>query len=202
MQKCLQKQGVQVGPVGGGAGGAGGGGAGGGGNGANGGLGGPTQGGEAGAGGNRAAFNECLPERLRRFRATITTPEQTLRQVVDPPQTNISSSTYTIGGVDVEGDTIGIVTPSLVTKGRFLRGKNEALVTATYASRAKLGVGSLIDLNGTSFRVVGLVRAPLGGQTACCSASGLARMFRCSEGRGVDVGRVDDVGPCKIIRCL
>ena len=134
MQKCLQKQGVQVGPVGGGAGGAGGGGAGGGGNGANGGLGGPTQGGEAGAGGNRAAFNECLPERLRRFRATITTPEQTLRQVVDPPQTNISSSTYTIGGVDVEGDTIGIVTPSLVTKGRFLRGKNEALVTATYAS--------------------------------------------------------------------
>ena len=159
MQKCLQKQGVQFGPVGGGAGSAGGGGA-------DGGLGGPTQGGEAGAGGNRAAFNECLPERLRRFRATVTTPEQTLRQVVDPPQTNISSSTYTIGGVDVEGDTIGIVTPSLVTKGRFLRGKNEALVTATYASRAKLGVGSTIDLNGTSFRVVGLVRAPLGGQTA------------------------------------
>lgn len=159
MQKCLQKQGVQFGPVGGGAGSAGGGGA-------DGGLGGPTQGGEAGAGGNRAAFNECLPERLRRFRATVTTPEQTLRQVVDPPQTNISSSTYTIGGVDVEGDTIGIVTPSLVTKGRFLHGKNEALVTATYASRAKLGVGSTIDLNGTSFRVVGLVRAPLGGQTA------------------------------------
>ena len=39
-------------------------------------------------------------------------------------------------------------------------------MTATYASRAKLGVGSTIDLNGTSFRVVGLVRAPLGGQTA------------------------------------
>ena len=30
----------------------------------------------------------------------ITTPEQTLRQVVDPPQTNITSTTYTIGGVD------------------------------------------------------------------------------------------------------
>jgi putative ABC transport system permease protein len=161
MQDCLEKQGVQFGPVGGGA--APGGGADGGGN---GGLGGPTDGGAAGAGGDRAAFNQCLPERLRRFRTTITTPEQTLRQVVDPPQTNISSSTYTIGGVDVEGDTIGIVTPSLVTKGRFLRGNNEALVTATYASREKLGVGSTIDLNGTTFRVVGLVRAPLGGQTA------------------------------------
>ena len=159
MQDCLEKQGVQLGPV---AGGGNGGGPGGG-NGANGGLGGPAQG---DAGGNRAAFNQCLPERLRRFRATITTPEQTLRQVVDPPQTNISSSTYTIGGVAVEGDTIGIVTPSLVTKGRFLRGANEALVTATYASRAKLRVGSALDLNGTTFRVVGLVRAPLGGQTA------------------------------------
>ena len=53
---------------------------------------------------NRGAFAECLPERLRRFRATITTPEQTLRQVVDPPQTNIASSTYTIGGVDLDAD--------------------------------------------------------------------------------------------------
>jgi ABC-type antimicrobial peptide transport system permease subunit len=159
MQACLQKLGVQVGPVGGGGGGEGPGGG-------NGGLGGPAQGGTGGARGNRGAFNQCLPERLRRFRATITTPEQTLRQVVDPPQTNISSSTYTIGGVDVKGDTIGIVTPSLVTKGRFLRGTNEALVTATYASRTKLGVGSTLDLNGTTFRVVGLVRAPLGGQTA------------------------------------
>jgi putative ABC transport system permease protein len=164
MQACLEKQGIQVGPAGGG------GGAGGGGfrdgNGGNGGLGGPSQGGAGARGGNRAAFNQCLPERLRRFRATITTPEQTLRQVLDPPQTNISSSTYTIGGVDVQGDTIGIVTPSLVTKGRFLRGKNEALVTTTYASREKLRVGSMLDLNGTTFRVVGLVRAPLGGQTA------------------------------------
>ena len=159
MQACLQKLGVQFGPAGGGAAG---GGAGSGGN----GLDGPAQGGAAGAGGNRGAFNQCLPERLRRFRATITTPEQTLRQVVDPPQTNISSSTYTIGGVDVQGDTIGIVTPSLVTKGRFLRGTNEALLTSTYASREKLHVGSTLDLNGTSFRVVGLVRAPLGGQTA------------------------------------
>jgi ABC-type antimicrobial peptide transport system permease subunit len=161
MQTCLQAKGIRLGPTAGGQQGGGADGQGG----PGGGLGAPNQ--QAGPGGvDRGAFASCLPERLRRFRATITTPEQTLRQVVDPPQTNISSSTYTIGGVDVEGDTIGIVTPSLVTKGRFLRGKNEALVTATYASRAKLGVGSTLDLNGTSFRVVGRVRAPLGGQTA------------------------------------
>lgn len=164
MQTCLEKAGISIGQGGGATGSAPGAGGPGDGQGGGQGLGGPGQ--RAGLGANQDAFAKCLPERLRRFRATITTPEQTLRQVVDPPQTNISSSTYTIGGVDVEGDTIGIVTPSLVTKGRFLRGKNEALVTATYASRAKLGVGSTLDLNGTAFRVVGRVRAPLGGQTA------------------------------------
>ncbi len=158
MQACLQAKGIQVGPVGGQAGGAGGDGAGG--------LGGPAQGGAAPAGGNRSAFAECLPERLRRFRATITTPEQTLRQVVDPPQTDIASSTYTIGGVDLTQNGIGIVTPALVTKGRYLRTAGEALVTQTYASREHLKLGSKLDLNGTSFTVVGLVRAPLGGQTA------------------------------------
>jgi hypothetical protein len=167
MQACLEKEGVQFGPAGGGAGGGGGfDNRGNGGNGGNGGLAGPNQNGAGAQGGNRAAFTKCLPERLRRFRATITTPEQTLRQVVDPPQTNISSSTYTIGGVDVQGDEIGIVTPSLVSKGRFVKTRGEALVTETYASRAKLHVGSTLDLNGTAFRIVGLVRAPLGGQTA------------------------------------
>jgi hypothetical protein len=128
------------------------------------GLAGPQGGGPEG--GNRGAFGQCLPERLRRFRATITTPEQTLRQVVDPPQTNIESSTYTIGGVDLTQSEIGIVAPSLVVKGRFLSRQDEAVVTTTYARRQKLRVGSTLDLNGTELEVVGLVRAPLGGQTA------------------------------------
>jgi ABC-type antimicrobial peptide transport system permease subunit len=155
MQACLRKAGVELGAAGGGArpGGSGQG------------LAGPEAG-EPLPEGGRNAFGACLPERLRRFRATITTPEQTLRQVVDPPQTDISSSTYTIGGVDLTQTGIGVVTPSLVTKGRFLRTQDEALVTATYASRQKLRLGSKLDLNGTKLTVVGLVRAPLGGQTA------------------------------------
>jgi ABC-type antimicrobial peptide transport system permease subunit len=155
MQACLKAKGIEIGPVGGTRQGGG----------APNGLGAPSQQGGS-AGGNRTAFGDCLPERLRRFRATITTPEQTLRQVVDPPQTNITSSTYTIGGVDLTQTDIGIVTPALVTKGTFLRKPGQALVTQTYASREGLRVGSKLDLNGTSFTVVGLVRAPLGGQTA------------------------------------
>lgn len=162
MQTCLKAKGIELGPAGGGQPGDA--------NGQNGqsqggNLGSPDQ--QAGPGGvDRGAFAECLPERLRRFRATITTPEQTLRQVVDPPQTNITSSTYTIGGVDMTQTDIGIVTPALVTKGRYLQKTGDALVTRTYASREGLKVGSKLDLNGTRFTVVGLVRAPLGGQTA------------------------------------
>jgi len=161
MQSCLAKAGIQFGGAQGGAppDAAGGG---------QGGLG----GGRAGGGtANRGAFNKCLPARLQRFRATITTPEQTLQQVVNPPQTNIKSSAYTIAGVDLSTPGIGVVTSALVSSGRFIvasagGGSHEALMATSYASRQGKRVGSKLDLNGTTFTVVGLVRPPLGGQTA------------------------------------
>jgi len=55
-----------------------------------------------------------------------------------------------------------------VTKGRFLApsGGKEALVSTTYAAKHSLKLGSSLDLNGTSFKLVGLVNPPLGGQSA------------------------------------
>ncbi len=162
MQACLQKAGITLGGAAPGAGG---------GSQQQNGLGGPNaQGGGRGAGGvfSSEAVQKCLPERMRRFRAQITTPQETIRQIVNPPQTDIESSSYTIGGVDPSKPAIGVVTPALVSKGRFLsrNGGNEALLSATYAARQKLKLGSKLDLNGTTFTVVGLVRPPLGGQTA------------------------------------
>ena len=115
-------------------------------------------------GGFREAFAKCLPERMQRFRATITTPRETLQQVLDPPQTDITSESYTIGGVQLGDPATGLVTAAQVTTGRFLRGGHEALVSATYAARKSLKVGSKLDLNGTKFTIVGLVNPPLGGQ--------------------------------------
>jgi ABC-type antimicrobial peptide transport system permease subunit len=105
---------------------------------------------------------------MREFRARITTPEQTLKQVVSPPQTDIKSSSYTIGGIDPAQQSIGLVTPSQLSSGRFVSkaGGHEALVSAAYAKRKSLKLGSTLDLNGTTFKIVGLVRPPLGGQTA------------------------------------
>jgi putative ABC transport system permease protein len=88
--------------------------------------------------------------------------------VLDPPQTNIKTTPYTIGGVDQAQPNIGLLTPKQVTKGRYfsIAGGREALVATSYAARQKLKVGSSLDLNGTTFTVVGLVSPPLGGQTA------------------------------------
>jgi len=127
-------------------------------------------GGGFGGGGrpDRGAFSKCLPERLKKLRASFTSPSQTLRQVLNPPQTNISTTAYTIGGVDQTKPTMGVVTTAQVTKGRFLAaaGGREALISQTYAAKHSLKVGSKLDLNGTSFSVVGLVTPPLGGQSA------------------------------------
>jgi ABC-type antimicrobial peptide transport system permease subunit len=130
-----------------------------------GGLGGGQGGGQGGDVRVRGgAFAQCLPERMRRFRETITTPRETLQQVLDPPQTDIKSESYTIGGVQLGDPTIGLVTAAQVSSGRFLKGGREALVSATYAGRKSLKVGSKLNLNGTKFTVVGLVNPPLGGQ--------------------------------------
>jgi ABC-type antimicrobial peptide transport system permease subunit len=136
----------------------------------NGGSNGGFGGGGTGGGGraDRGAFAKCLPAGLRRLRTQFTTPRQTLQQVLNPPQTNIKTTSYTIGGVDQTHPTMGIVTAAQVTKGRYLAaaGGHEALVATSYAAKHALKVGSKIDLNGATFSVVGLVTPPLGGQSA------------------------------------
>ncbi len=115
---------------------------------------------------DRGAFAACLPERMRRFRTTITTPRETLQQVLDPPQTDITSASYTIAGVQMDDPTIGLVTKAQVTKGSYLAAAHEAMVSDAYAARHSLAVGSKLDLNGTKLTIVGLVDPPLGGQGA------------------------------------
>jgi len=154
-------------------------------------------------GGDRGAFAKCLPASLRRFRTNFTTPQQTLRQVLNPPQTNISTTAYTIGGVDQTNPSMGVVTTAQVTKGRFLgpSGGKEALISTTYAVKHSLEVGSSLDLNGTTFKVVGLVNPPLGGQTAdvylplkqlqtLASEKGLANVILVRAKSSSDVGAV------------
>jgi ABC-type antimicrobial peptide transport system permease subunit len=132
------------------------------------GSGGGGGGGFGGGGVDRGAFSKCLPASLQRLRTRFTAPSQTLKQVLNPPQTNIKTTAYTIGGVDPADPTMGVVTTAQVTKGKFLSptSTRQALVSQTYAAKYSLKVGSKLNLNGTSFTIVGLVSPPLGGQSA------------------------------------
>jgi len=158
---------------------------------------------QGGAGGNFGAAAKCLPARLRRFRTEIRTPEQTFRQVLNPPQTNISSEPYTIAGVDPRQPGIGLVIAAQVTNGRYLgrSGGREALIATGYAQKHRLNVGSQLTLNGTRFRVVGLVHPPLGGQSAdvylplaqlqrLAGQKGLVNVVLVRATKGSAVGRV------------
>ena len=160
MQACLAKAGINFGP--GSGGGSGGGGFGGGGS--SGGFGGNQSSAQSSA--RRAALQKCLPASFQRFR--FTSPSQTLRQVLNPPQTNIKTTAYTIGGVDQTHPTMGVVTTAQVVKGKYFSpaGGHQALIAQSYAAKYGLKVGSVLNLNGTKFVVVGLVSPPLGGQSA------------------------------------
>jgi len=157
-----------------------------------------------GGGPGRGAFAKCLPASLRRLRTQFTTPRQTLQQVLNPPQTNITTTAYTIGGVDQTHPTMGVVTNAQVTKGRFLSpaGGREALISTAYAAKEKLKVGSALHLNGTTFKVVGLVEPPLGGQSAdvylplrrlqtLASEQGLANVILVRAAKSSSVGAVE-----------
>jgi ABC-type antimicrobial peptide transport system permease subunit len=152
-RSCLAAKGVQIG--GGAGGGPGAGGA------ADGG------GGFRGGGGN-PAFDDCLPQRFKEFRASFTTPLQTIQQVVDPPSTDITSQSYTAAAVDPARPDVGLVTKDQLTAGRWLgpKAKNEILVNVAYANTKGLKVGGTVPINGTDYTIVGLVRPTLTGSTA------------------------------------
>lgn len=113
-------------------------------------------------------LRQCLPDRFSRFRGIVRTPQRTIRQVLNPPQTDIESETYTIAGVDLTTPGPALITKDQVTEGGFFSegGATEAVLAEAYARRKGIAVGGTLDLNGTAYTVVGLAKPPLGGQAA------------------------------------
>ncbi|MGZ4210483.1 MAG: ABC transporter permease [Actinomycetota bacterium] len=130
----------------------------------------PSPSASTGGGSRRAAFEQCLPARLRggSFRAIFTTPLRTIQQVVNPPQTDINTTSYNVAGIDPASPHAGLVTTDQLTSGSWLSATdpNQVLVAASYANGKSLKVGSTIPINGTTFTVVGIVNPTLTGSTA------------------------------------
>lgn len=108
----------------------------------------------------------CFPERFRRFR--VNTPMRTIQQVVNPPQTDITNTSYTAAGVDVASPKVGLITAEQLTDGEWLSSNtaNEVLVNVAYANKQSLKVGDKIPINSADYTVVGLVSPTLTGSTA------------------------------------
>lgn len=113
-------------------------------------------------------FQECLPERFQRQIARITIPQQTLQQVIDPPETDITTESWVAAGVDASKPTLGLITPAQIVDGEFLTsgGSGEVVVASGHAVQQGWAVGDTITVNERDFEIVGLAKAPLGGQSA------------------------------------
>ena len=61
-------------------------------------------------GGGNPAFDDCLPQRFQEFQAQFTVPLQTINQVVNPPSTDITNTSYTAAGVDPASPNVGLIT--------------------------------------------------------------------------------------------
>ena len=84
------------------------------------------------------------------------------------PPNNVNLDSRTVTGVDSSKPTLAAISPSQITRGRYLRSGDarEAVLNSSYARRHGLAVGDKITLKKKKFEVVGLSKAPLGGQAS------------------------------------
>jgi ABC-type antimicrobial peptide transport system permease subunit len=128
----------------------------------------------AGGGGRRTfeiggfgAVNKCLPKRFQEYEAKVVTPLRTIQQLVNPPQTDTATQSWTAAGVDPKSPDAGLITKKNISSGTWFTGAaNEVVVSTTYASKQKLAVGSTLTINKVAYKVVGLADPTLTGNTA------------------------------------
>jgi len=141
------------------------------------GSGGSGGGGFGGRGGFRfgagasSAFAKCLTPAQKAYQQDVVIPERTVTQVLNPPTTNTSTSTYTVAGVNPANPTSGLVTKAQLVKGTWLSttpsvAKSQVLVTTAYASQKGLKVGDTLTINKVDYKIVGLVNPTLTGDVS------------------------------------
>lgn len=115
-----------------------------------------------------SAFTQCLPARYQQYEAQVVVPEQTITRVLNPPQTDTQTKSYTVAGVDPSSTTSGLITKAQVVSGTWFGSQpaDELLVNTAYASTNGIKVGQHLTIDKTDFTVVGLVNPTLTGDTS------------------------------------
>lgn len=121
------------------------------------------------------AVNDAMPERFSSYGQTIITDKQMIRtegrtfitdkQIIrteiDTPETNIQTENFTVAGVDITKEDIGLVLPDQVVEGEFIAESNQVVVSVSYARSEEINVGNSLVLNENEYTVVGIVEPKL-----------------------------------------
>jgi putative ABC transport system permease protein len=112
---------------------------------------------------------------LNRIQVTGTVPDAPPgggRFGAGPPQGGgpdaLDFKQTTITGVDTAQPRLGLVTPAQVESGAWFTdgGKREAILSTSYAQKNSISVGESTQIKGKSYKVIGLAKQPLGGQSS------------------------------------
>jgi putative ABC transport system permease protein len=83
---------------------------------------------------------------------------------------SFSTNTFTVNGTQISAGEVGPLSSSKITSGRTFTtadaNSNVAVIDASYARQNKLTTASKINVGGTSFKVIGIVKQPQGGSPA------------------------------------
>jgi putative ABC transport system permease protein len=83
---------------------------------------------------------------------------------------SFSTNTFTVNGTQISAGEVGPLSSSKITSGRTFTtadtSSNVAVIDSSYAKQNKLTTASKINVGGTSFKVIGIVRQPQGGSPA------------------------------------
>jgi putative ABC transport system permease protein len=84
------------------------------------------------------------------------------------PPSSINFNSSTISGVDTSQPNLGLLTRSQIEKGSWFQGsgRNQAVLSVSYANDQNLGVGDHVTVKGHQFKVVGIANATVGGQSS------------------------------------
>ena len=128
----------------------------------------PDGGGDRGGFARNGALQKCLPARIQQYNAQVVVPTQTINRILNPPQTDTQTKSYTVAAVDPANQTSGLITVSQVTSGSWFSSTpdNEVLVNTAYASTNSIKAGQTLTLNGTAYTVKGLVAPTLTGNVS------------------------------------
>jgi ABC-type lipoprotein release transport system permease subunit len=83
---------------------------------------------------------------------------------------SFSTNTFTVNGTQISAGEVGPLSSGKITSGRTFTtadaNANVAVIDSSYAKQSKLTTASKINVGGTSFKVIGIVKQPQGGSPA------------------------------------